>query len=392
LLLLWWIACVMETARPLATTNAVDHPPAPNELNAAVRERVAQLIADRLAPNTRRSFAAAIAYVVAWWHCRYRVPFPLPAHALPIESIATWLTDHSVVLIDGVPTLHMSTIASSSWIDAALVAAGVKAHPGPLRWSTLRHRLDVLSAAHARHGFPSLLQDPAIQDLIRGCRKNLDAAGLVRQHRAPPLMRDAISAILATCDDSMEGIRDRAMLLFGWPRRRSEIAAARLDRLRRNAASGESGSVTYLYELTGGKTQDAGDVVLIPIMGTAAENMERWLNLLAIHGHDVTSGPLFRRITRATKHAGIAISATGISESTVVRMLVRRCALAGIDAGPGRAFSGHSLRRGFVSEALGKLPVSDVMAITGHRTSRMVLETYAEVAAGTNRGGRLFDL
>jgi len=35
--------------------------------------------------------------------------------------------------------------------------------------------------------------------------------------------------MIATCDDSLQGIRDKAILLFGWSsggRRRSEVASA----------------------------------------------------------------------------------------------------------------------------------------------------------------------
>ena len=65
----------------------------------------------------------------------------------------------------------------------------------------------------------------------------------------------SLEAMLATCDDSLEGIRDRALLCFGFAsggRRRSEIAAADLRDLRR---IGEAG---YIYRLEHSKTQAVG--------------------------------------------------------------------------------------------------------------------------------------
>ncbi len=62
-------------------------------------------------------------------------------------------------------------------------------------------------------------------------------------------------AMLSTCDDSLEGVRDRALLCFGFTsggRRPSEIAAADLRDLRR---IGEAG---YIYRLEHSKTQQAG--------------------------------------------------------------------------------------------------------------------------------------
>jgi integrase len=45
--------------------------------------------------------------------------------------------------------------------------------------------------------------------------------------------REVLEAMLATCDDSLAGVRDRALLHFAWGsggRRRSEVAAACVER------------------------------------------------------------------------------------------------------------------------------------------------------------------
>ncbi|MBB3274281.1 integrase [Pseudoxanthomonas sp. OG2] len=60
-----------------------------------------------------------------------------------------------------------------------------------------------------------------------------------------------LEAMLATCDDSLEGLRDRALLSFGFAsgeRRRSEIAAADLRDLRRIGPQG------FIYRLEYSKT------------------------------------------------------------------------------------------------------------------------------------------
>src|SRR3546814_4130339 len=61
--------------------------------------------------------------------------------------------------------------------------------------------------------------------------------------------------MLATCDDSLEGLRDRALLSFAFAsggRRRSEVAAANMRDLRRISDKG------YIYRLEHSKTQQAG--------------------------------------------------------------------------------------------------------------------------------------
>lgn len=61
--------------------------------------------------------------------------------------------------------------------------------------------------------------------------------------------------MLATCDDSLEGLRDRALLCFGLAscgRRRSEIAAAETATMRDLRKVGE------IYRLEYSKTQQVG--------------------------------------------------------------------------------------------------------------------------------------
>ncbi len=350
-----------------------------------VRAKAEELAGERLSVNTQRSYAAAVAYIAAWWHSRYRQPFPLPGAGLPAEAIVTFLVDHSVV--DG--RLHLATHPDTAWIDDALVRAGVKGKRGPIKWSTLNHRLDVLAAAHVRLGLPDPTTHPSVKEVLAGLRKNLHAAGLVRKRKATPLTQDAMVALLATCDTSPTGIRDRALLLFGWPRRRSEIADARLEHLARRVDPATR-QVSFVYSLGDTKTQEAGgDMLSIPIAGTAAEAIDEWLSLLETHGHASDAGPLFRIIQAGRRPR---ITADPMSTSTIVRLIKARATQAGLAAPSGRAFSGHSLRRGFVTEGVGKLPVHAVMAMTGQKTVRMVLEEYAEAEAARNPGGRLFDL
>ena len=61
----------------------------------------------------------------------------------------------------------------------------------------------------------------------------------------------------------------------------------------------------------------------------------------------------------------------------VARILRRRCAAAGVDGD----FAGHSLRRGFITNAAkNKIPVASIKRITGQRSNTIVL---GYVAAAT---------
>src|SRR3546814_19267259 len=85
--------------------------------------------------------------------------------------------------------------------------------------------------------------------------------------------------MLATCDDSLEGLRDRALLSFAFAsggRRRSEVAAANMRDLRRISDKG------YIYRLEHSKTQQAGVTASStpdkPVLDRAALALEEWLD------------------------------------------------------------------------------------------------------------------
>jgi len=89
--------------------------------------------------------------------------------------------------------------------------------------------------------------------------------------------------MLATCDDSLEGLRDRALLCFGFAsggRRRSEIAAADMQDLRRIGPS------AFIYHLEHSKTQQAGPTKVAtpdkPVLDRAADALVAWLSASGI--------------------------------------------------------------------------------------------------------------
>ena len=142
--------------------------------------------------------------------------------------------------------------------------------------------------------------------------------------------------ILATCDDSLRGKRDRALLLFAWSsggRRRSEVAGADMQFLKR------VGPTDFIFTLAHSKTNQAGTDQPEngkPVLGATGMALNDWLQ-----AGPITSGAIFRRI-RKGGHLGEALS------PAAVRTIVKdRCALAGIEGD----FSAHSLRSGFVTEA-----------------------------------------
>jgi integrase len=229
--------------------------------------------------------------------------------------------------------------------------------------NTIVHRIAVLSKVHQLKELKNPVQDPQVRELLSMTRRAYAKRGQ-RPQKKDALTRDPLQALVATCEKSLKGKRDRALLLFGWStggRRRSEIASAQM-RFLKPAPDGE-----YLYELAHSKTNQQGvdrPENAKPVVGAAAQALREWLATSR-----VTEGAIFRRVRRGG-HVGEALSAAAVRE-----IVKKRCVLAGIEGD----YSAHSIRSGFVTEASTKdVGLPEIMALTGHRSVQTLF--------GYNRG------
>lgn len=172
-------------------------------------------------------------------------------------------------------------------------AAGLKARIGSFKLSTALQRVAVLSTAHKLKRLANPCELPSVRTLLSRARRAAVKRG-ERPTKKTAITRAELEAMLATCDDSLDGRRDRALLCFGFAsggRRRSEIAAADMRDLRK---VGEDG---YIYRLEYSKSQHAGvkadSTPDKPILGRSAEALSAWLEAAGIR-----EGAIFRRIWR----------------------------------------------------------------------------------------------
>lgn len=363
-----------------ALTQAAALAPGTEPAAQAVRE----LVRESTAPNTSRSYASAVRYLAAWHALRYgdaSTPLLLEDAALqgfaeealpmPVERAVQFVVDHlGRTSADGTRAWELPAD-----VDAALVAAGAKRKSGPLSLATVEHRLAVLSALHQARHLANPCEAGPVRLLLQHARRAAHRRGEApRKKRALPA-RDLL-AMIATCDDSLQGLRDRALLYFGFAsggRRRSEIADAVVDDLERTGAD------SYVYRLRRSKTRThhTDRAAEKPVVGDAARALADWLGASGIE-----SGPLFRRIRGGT------IGAEGLSGRAVAEIIQRRAAAAGIEGDIG----GHSLRSGFVTEAGRRgVPVPEAMALTDHRSAQTFLSYYQAGAVEGNAAARLLD-
>lgn len=301
------------------------------------------------------------------------------------------------------------------------------------RVSTLDVWLTAISQAHHLAGFPKLRDDPQIQTVMAGLRRSDPRPAT----RADPLLEADIVAMVNAMDfthwpAALAAARDAALLLVGFAGafRRSELASLQLGQV---SSLPEGARIMLPVTKT---SQDGAEpaVKAIPFGRHPATcpmcALRRWIDLVNIvdtqgrpdavqAGHvwrDVAAAlaepdpgktgqvrmllmrqvqrrqverhvcrdplpiavddprPLLRSIPRAGHHVAAWSSArparAGLTGKSVHLIVQRRAAAAGV---PAHNVSGHSLRAGFVTQAV--LNGADSLTIrrqTGHKTDQMI--------------------
>jgi integrase len=209
----------------------------PEQLAQHAADAVRELLAEAAAANTTRSYATALRYWAGWRQARFGVELRLPV----TEAVVIQF------LVDHIQRKNKADLVTElpAAADQVLVAAGLKARLGPLKLSTVTQRVAVLSTAHKLKRLANPCELASVRTLLSRARRASVKRG-ERPTKKTAITRPELEAMLATCDDSLEGLRDRALLCFGFAsggRRRSEIAAADLRDLRK---TGDDGYIFYL--------------------------------------------------------------------------------------------------------------------------------------------------
>ncbi|MFM2054601.1 MAG: hypothetical protein RL456_2638 [Pseudomonadota bacterium] len=380
----------MDISYELATLDPTHGAPllALDELAPAAQHALRALLDQGESPNTVRSYRSAMRYWAAWFSLRYGQRLALP---LPVTVVLQFIVDHGQRQDDAGRLLHDLPAA----VDAALVASGHKAALGAPTLSTLTHRVSVLSKIHQLQGLPNPCDDGRVRELSARLRRGYARRGAAQPHAKPALTREPLQALLDTCDDSLAGLRDRALLLFAFSsggRRRSEVTAATLDNTRpapRSPAQRDA-PPAFVHLMGASKSNQSGRTRADshkPVVGSAAIALQAWLDAWRMHnacrGMPPPEGHLFRRIRKGGSIA------EPLSPQAVRSIVQHRAALAGLDAS---GFSAHSLRSGFVTEAAAQnIPMPETMALTGHRSPASVIGYFRQGEVLNLRAARLLD-
>lgn len=294
--------------------------------------------------KTRRAYARAVEYFRAW--ARYR---SVTAN-FPIEETALLL-----FIAD-----HLDEQANPA--RAHLAGIGLRKSARPCAVNTLRYFLKCFSQEHSRHGLASNCSSVRVRQVLRDARRYRPFQHRQRSRRAISLA--LVNEMLASCDNSLRGRRDRALIAvayFTGGRRRGEVAELHWEDLERGTLDlvGAGTLTGYWWHLFRHKVDRVDREASLPLFHPrAVAALEEWRAALRACAED--RGPVFRRVDRHGRIGG-ALSSNAVN----VHVVQRRLRELKVDTGQ---YSAHSLRSGWLVQAgLEGLPIQEAMRLSLHR-------------------------
>jgi integrase len=296
----------------ISVPNAGNYKRAGEGAETEIAEKLRRLVQAATSPNTRRAYRSDLAHFLANGG-------PLPA-------------------------------------TAADVAAYLARFGGELAVATLARRLVAIGRAHTSQGVKNPCQAELVRLTLRGIRRTYGRP----QRQALALTKEQINSMVAPLSNSLRDLRDRALLLVGFygAFRRSELSAVDC----KSIAWSSHGIVIAIRKSKTDQERKGREVAIPRRCGSIfpVRALERWINASGI-----VDGPVFRPIDRRGRTSLAAVSADAVSV-----ILKRRMKETGCDPSD---YSGHSLRAGFVTEAVNAgIPTWKIRRQTGHSSDAML--------------------
>ena len=174
------------------------------------------------------------------------------------------------------------------------------------------------------------------------------------QRQVAPINRPMLDRMLSTCEDSLIGARDRALLLLAYEtaRRRSELVAFSVEDLIK-----DEGRITCIW-LRKSKTDQFRTGKRIPLSETTAKALELWVGQAKLK-----NGPLVRAVR------GDKIEDSP-SAGQIARIFKTRARKAAADRESVNGISGHSFRVGAAIDFLEAGASLETIMLRGGRRSQ----------------------
>ncbi len=315
------------------------------EMTKRLQEQAAIYAQHALSPNTWRAYSTDWRLFVAWCQENGRILYPAGDKAVPVfmETIALYVTD--------------------------------LAHNRHLKPATIIRKLSSISVSYGLAGVVAhkqLVWCQQVRQVLAGIRRAAAEDGITTTKKKP-LRTDALLKLSQAIGHDDEGKRDRAILLimFAGAFRRSEIEGLLVS----DVIEVDEGLEVRLRR---SKSDQFGEGLTKGIpYGTkpATCPVRAWKAWASAYG--AQEGVAFPGLTR---HGGVRSGGKAITGRAVAEMVQRRVLDAGLakDERDALKWGGHSLRRGFATEAYANdAQEREIMKQGGWKSTR-VMRGYAE--------------
>lgn len=346
------------------------------------RETLTGLVREGVPANTRKALATSLRYLAAWSELAGEGSLAWPA---PPALIHRFLAHH--LGPEGVP----------EEIHDGLVRLGLARVRRPSR-ATIEQRLAMWAMAHRLRSLPNPFDDPKLALTVRLAKKGALERGVLSGRATPhsqtAITRDVLRRLLVPCQGrGLPELRDRALLLLAWGsggRRRSEIGRLRgrdIERVPDDWAKAQGIPAPLLrLHLGRTKTRSAASRTAVDLAGRPAQAVLDWMATLGGLEPDEF---LFCRLDRGRPEQPPPGATTGLSGSSIDRILKRRAGQAGLDPA---TVSAHGLRSGFMTQAaLDNVPLTAAMAQATMSSVGTAARYYRRTGAGIGRVAALYE-
>ncbi len=229
--------------------------------------------------------------------------------------------------------------------------------------STIGRRSAAIKWMHRVAGYPSPTDDERAKATLAGIRRT---KGMFPKNRKEPATSELITAaIIANRRTDLKGLRDKAILAFGFacPQYRSVLVALDLSDL-------EFTDQGIRVRIARSKTDQCGEGNTVPVAhGSIVCPVKAIRDYIA--AANIVEGKLFRSIRKGGKTLGGSMTGQAIAN-------VVKAGMASIGRDP-KKYAAHSLRSGFVTSACKKgASQFKVMRVTLHKDPATLARYYRD--------------
>ncbi len=286
-----------------------------------------------LQSENSRIYLLDSSYMTYWYDLQYNER----VSSIDEEPLLRFIQNH----IEGLPKA----------IHDTLVQSGMKLSKSPLPIQVLRRRIIAAMKQHLIKRQTGILHSHKLLTFLRN--PSLDIF-----HPPFPITTNILQDLTNTCSiDSSIDIRDKALLTFCFEAgglKRSLVTNIQFN----DFETLENDRLLFTHPVT----KHAGI-----LSRKTSHNLLRWFELIKSQ-----SGIIFRPVNKRGD-----IGSSNLSDISILRIINRRCELAGYDPSD---FNSHSLRTGFFLESARKsIPIETTQEIAGQSTKRSIEPYYTFV-------------